>query len=162
MNFRFSPQRIDSVRSLRARAGYTLIELTIVMVIGGIVTTMSMGKVHTLLSQQRVVHAATAVQNDLEAAFQIAGRNRKPVQIAYDAGKQRFTIGERGGSAMYYRRTNLGSQAYGFSSTSVTVSRSPVAVFPNGMAEDTLLITFSSNGITKKLRMSRTGMVQVR
>jgi len=130
------------------------------MIIGGIVTTMSIGKVHTLLSQQRVVHAATAVQNDLEAAFQIAGRNRKPVQIAYDAGKQRFTVGERGGAAMYYRRTNLGSDAYGF--TSVTVSRSPVAVFPNGLAEDTLLITFSSNGITKKLRMSRTGMVQVR
>ena len=162
MKPRFSSQHIHSGRSLRARAGYTLIELAVVMIVGGIITTMSIGKVHTLLSQQRVVHAATAVQNDLEAAFQIAGRNRKPVQIAYDAGKQRFTIGERGGAAMYYRRTNLGKDAYGFNSTSVTVSRSPVAVFPNGLAEDTLLITFSSNGITKKLRMSRTGLVQVR
>ena len=132
------------------------------MIIGGIITTMSIGKVHTLLSQQRVVHAATAIQNDLEAAFQIAGRNRKPVQISYDAGKQRFTIGERGGAAMYYRRTNLGSQAYGFTTTSVTVSRSPVAVFPNGLAEDTLLITLSSNGITKKLYMSRTGLVRIK
>jgi hypothetical protein len=136
-------------------------ELAVVMMIGGVVTTMSMGKVHTLLSQQRVVHGATAVQNDLEAAFQIAGRNRKPVLISYDSTAQRFTIGDRTGS-MYYRRTNLSSQAFGFSRTSVGVSRTSLQVFPNGLAEDTLLITLSSNGITKKLRMSRTGLVQTR
>ena len=146
---------------MRARAGYTLIELAVVMIIGGIVTTMSIGKVHTLLSQQRVVHAATAIQNDLEAAFQIAGRNRKPVQISYDSTAQRFTIGDRTGS-MYYRRTNLSAQAFGFSRTSVGVSKSPVQVFPNGLAEDTLLITLSSNGITKKLYMSRTGLVRIK
>jgi Tfp pilus assembly protein FimT len=137
------------------------LELAVVMMIGGIVTTMSIGKVHTLLSQQRVVHAATAVQNDLEAAFQIAGRNRKPVQISWEADKQRFTVGERSGSSMFYRRTNLSSQAFGFTSTSVTVSKNPLMVFPNGLAEDNLLITFNSNGITKKLYMSRTGLVRV-
>ena len=131
------------------------------MLIGGIVTTMSLGKVHALLSQQRVVYAASAVQNDLEAAFQIAGRNRKPVQIAYDSTAQRFTIGDRTGS-MYYRRTNLSAAAFGFSKTSVGISRTPVAVFPNGLAEDTLLITLSSNGITKKLYMSRTGLVHIK
>ena len=131
------------------------------MLIGGIITTMSLGKVHTLLSQQRIVHAATSVQNDLEAAFQIAGRNRKPVQITYDSSAQRFTIADRTGS-MYYRRTNLSAQAFGFSKTSVGVSRTSVQVYPNGLAEDTLLITLSSNGITKKLRMSRTGLVQIR
>jgi prepilin-type N-terminal cleavage/methylation domain-containing protein len=146
--------------SLRARSGYTLMELVVVMMIGGIVTTMSMGKVHALLSQQRVVHAATAVQNDLEAAFQIAARNRKPVVISYDSTAQRFTIGDRTGS-MYYRRTNLSAQAYGFSRTSVGVSKTPLQVFPNGLAEDVLQVTFSSNGTTKKLYMTRTGLVKV-
>jgi len=158
---RFVSSRIHIGRSLRARSGFTLIELVVVMLIGGIITTMSLGKVHTLLSQQRVVHGATAIQNDLEAAFQIAGRNRKPVQISYDSSAQRFTIGDRTGS-MFYRQTNLSSQAFGFSKTSVGVSRVSTQVFPNGLAEDTLLITLSSNGITKKLRMSRTGLVQIR
>lgn len=161
MSLRFFLFRIHSRLSLRARAGFSLIELFVVMLIGGILTTMSLGKVHTLLSQQRVVHAATAIQNDLEAAFQIAGRNRKPVQISYDGSAQRFTIGDRTGS-MYYRRTNLSADAFGFSSTSVTVSKTPLQVFPNGLAEDTLLITLSSNGITKKLYMSRTGLVQIK
>ena len=148
-------------RSPRARSGYTLVEVAVVMLIAGVVTAVSLGKVHNLLSQQRVLHAATSIQNDLEAAFQIAGRNRKPVQISWDATAQRFTIGDRTGS-MYYRRTNLSSQAFGLSTTSVTVSRSPVQVYPNGFAQDTLLITLSSNGTTKKLRMSRTGLVQIK
>jgi prepilin-type N-terminal cleavage/methylation domain-containing protein len=159
---RFFSPRLQIRRSRRKRAGYTLLELAVVMMIGGIVTTMSIGKVHTLLSQQRVVHAATAVQNDLEAAFQIAGRNRKPVQISWDAAKQQFTVGDRVGSTMYYRRTNLSAQAFGLNPTAVSVSKTPLAVFPNGLAEDTLLITFSSNGITKKLYMSRTGLVRVK
>jgi prepilin-type N-terminal cleavage/methylation domain-containing protein len=152
--------RIQLDRVPRARSGYTILELVVVMMIGGVISAMSMGKVHALLSQQRLVHAATAIQNDLEAAFQIAGRNRKPVQISYDSTAQRFTIGDRTGS-MYYRRTNLSAQAFGFSKTSVGVSRTPVQVYPNGLAQDTLLITLSSNGITKKLRMSRTGLVQI-
>jgi len=128
------------------------------MMIGGIITTMSMGKVHALLSQQRVVHAATALQNDLEAAFQIAGRNGKPVQIRWNGSTQRFTIEDRTGS-MYYRRTNLSSQAFG--TMTVTCSRNPVEVYPNGIAQDEMLITLRSNGITKKVHMSRTGLVQI-
>lgn len=161
MNSRFSFLRVRPGLSLRARAGYTLVEVSVVMIVGGILTTLSMGKVHTLLSQQRVVHAATSIQNDLEAAFQIAGRNRKPIQISYDSAAQQFTVGDRTGS-MYYRKTNLSAQAFGFSRTSVGVSKSPLQVYPNGLAEDTLLVTLSSNGITKKLYMSRTGLVRVK
>jgi prepilin-type N-terminal cleavage/methylation domain-containing protein len=157
----FFSSRIHIGRATRARSGYTILELAIVMTIGGIVTAMSMGKVHTLLSQQRVVHAATAIQNDLEAAFQIAGRNRKPVQIKYESDKQRFTVGDLTGS-MVYRRTNLSAQAYGFSSTSITLSTNPLKVYPSGFAESDLLITISSNGITKKLSMTRTGLVQTK
>lgn len=158
---RFISPRIQLRFAPRARSGFSLIELVVVMLIGGIVTTMSLGKVHTLMSQQRVLHAATAIRNDLEAAFQIAGRNRKPVQISYDSTAQRFTIGDRVG-LMYYRRTNLSASAYGFTKTSIGISRSPVDVYPNGLAQDTLVITLSSNGITKTIYMSRTGLVRIK
>jgi len=129
------------------------------MLIGGVVAKMSIGRIHDLMSQQRVSHAATAVQNDLEAAFQIAGRNRQPVRIAWDASVQQLEITDRAGTT-FYRRTNLGRQAYGFASNSVTFSTWLVEVYPNGLANNSLLITLSSNGFTKRLRMSRAGLVQ--
>jgi prepilin-type N-terminal cleavage/methylation domain-containing protein len=152
----FSPRH----QSPRARRGYSLLELLIVMMVMGVMTRLSMGKVHALMSQQRVVYAATAIQNDLEAAFQIAARNRKPVQIQWTAATQQFAVTDRSGT-MYYRKTNLGKQAYGFSDTAVTVSQSPLQVFPNGLAASDLLITLKLNGVMKKLHMTRTGLVQI-
>ena len=148
-------------RALRARAGFSILELMVVMLIGGVMAKVSIGKIHDLMSQQRVVHAATAIQNDLEAAFQIAGRNRAPVRISWDATVQQLSITNRAGTTTF-RKTTLGRQAYGFASNAVTVSTSPLEVYPNGLAADTLLVTISSNGFTKKLRMSRAGLVQAR
>jgi hypothetical protein len=131
----------------------------VVVMIGGLMAKLSIGRIHDLMSQQRVAHAATAVQNDLEAAFQIAGRNRAPVRIWWDATVQQFSITDRAGT-MTFRKTSLSRQAYGFASNAVTVSTSPLEVYPNGLAADALLITISSNGFTKRLRMSRAGLVQ--
>jgi Tfp pilus assembly protein FimT len=133
----------------------------VVVMIGGMMAKLSIGRIHDLMSQQRVAHAATAVQNDLEAAFQIAGRNRAPVRIWWDATVQQFSITDRAGT-MTFRKTTLSRQAYGFASNAVTVSTSPLEVYPNGLAADTLLVTINSNGFTKKLRMSRAGLVQAR
>jgi len=146
--------------SLRARAGFSIMELLIVMLIMGVMAQLSMGRVHALMNQQRVVHAASAIRNDLEAAFQIAARNRKPVQIKWDAANQQFIIGDRSGS-MFYRKTNLGRQAYGFQNGEVTVSQSPLQVYPNGLAADELVITINSQGVKKMIKMSRAGLVQV-
>ena len=44
----------------------------------------------------------------------------------------------------------------------MTFSLSPYEVYPNGLAVDTLLITISKNGLTKKVWVSRAGMVQLR
>ena len=137
-----------------------MIELLVVLMLGGVMATLSIGKVHTLMSQQRVAHAATAIQNDLEAAFQIAGRNRKPVQIVWTPGAQQFSIMDRSGS-MFYRKINLSQQAYGFDASAVTASQLRTTVFPNGLAESDLLITISSNGVTKRLHMSRAGLVNI-
>jgi Tfp pilus assembly protein FimT len=137
-----------------------MIELLVVLMLGGVMATLSIGKVHKLMTQQRVVHAATAIQNDLEAAFQIAGRNRKPVQIVWTPGAQQFSIMDRSGS-MFYRKINLSQQAYGFDANTVTASQLRTTVFPNGLAESDLLITISSNGVTKRLHMSRAGLVNI-
>lgn len=147
-------------RRQHPRAGVTLLELMVVVMIMGVVGTMSAGRVHALIVHQRITRAASAVQNDLEAAFATSGRNRRPVRIAWDAASSQLQVTDRAGTKTY-RHTNLGRDPYGLVSGAVSVSRSPIEVFPSGLANDTLVVTITLENITKSVRMSRAGMIQI-
>jgi prepilin-type N-terminal cleavage/methylation domain-containing protein len=144
----------------RVRHGFTLIELLVVLVIAGVVGGLSAGKFHAIMIQQRVARAATAVQNDLESAFATAARNRRPIRIRWSSSSLQVTVTDRSG-ANVYRRTNLGRDSYGLTAADVNVSDTPVDVYPNGLADDTLMITFSVENVTKRVRMSRAGLVTI-
>ena len=137
-----------------------MIELMVVVVIMGVGFGVSAGRVHELMIQARVARAATAVQNDLEAAFAISARNRRPIRISWDATYMRLGVTDRAGT-LTYRQTGLGPNAYGLTAGAVTFSRSPLEIYPNGMANDTLTITLHQTNYVKRVRMSRTGMVLV-
>jgi prepilin-type N-terminal cleavage/methylation domain-containing protein len=147
-------------RRFPLRAGFTLLELMVVVMIMGVVGTMSAGRFHALIVHQRITRAASAVSNDLEVAFTTAGRNRRPVVITWDAATKELNFTDRAASKLY-RHRSLGRDPFGLTPGSVTVSRSSVEVYPTGLANDTLLITLSLENITKKVRMSRAGMVQI-
>jgi type II secretory pathway pseudopilin PulG len=137
-----------------------MIEIVVVLVIVGITSAMSAGRIHELIIQQRIARAATAVQNSLEAAFAIAGRNRHPVRIAWDSVAKQLGVTDRAGTTAY-RHTGLGPDPYGLSANSVSFSRSPVEVYPNGLANDTLTITLTAPNLIKRIHMTRSGLVQI-
>jgi prepilin-type N-terminal cleavage/methylation domain-containing protein len=139
--------------------GFTLLETLVVLVVVGVVSAMSLGKLHTIMVQQRGRRAATSLQTDLEGAFSIANRNRTPVRIAWDATNMQLNITDRAGTV--YRRTTLGRDPYGFRSGNVTVSSTPVEIFPNGLANTALTVTLTVESTTKTVSMSRAGMVRV-
>jgi len=145
---------------LRSRRGFSLLEITVAMVIVGLTSAASAGKVHDIMIQQRVARAATAMRNDLEGAFALAVRNRRPIRISWDATAMQLGVTDRAGTTAY-RHTNVGRDAYGLTSSAVSFSRSPVEVYPNGLANDTLTITLSTGGVTKRVRMSRAGLVLI-
>jgi prepilin-type N-terminal cleavage/methylation domain-containing protein len=140
------------------RTGFSLLELLIVLMIVGVVSALSAGRIHAIIVQQRVSRAATSLQSDLEAAFAIANRNRRPIRINWSTSSMQMQVTDRSGS-IFYRRTPLGQDAYGFTTSNVTFSRSPIEVFPTGLANDTLMITLTAEGNTRKIRMTRAGMV---
>jgi Tfp pilus assembly protein FimT len=132
----------------------------VVVVIMGVVGTMSAGRVHALIVHQRITRAASSVQNDLEAAFATAGRNRRPVRIAWDSATAQLKITDRAGSKTY-RHTSLGRDPYGLGFGAVVASSPVIEVFPTGLANDTLVVTITVENITKSVRMSRAGMVRI-
>lgn len=136
-----------------------MLELLTVMVIVGLVSAISAGRIHDVMVQQRLTRASNVIQTNAEAAFSIAARNRRPIRITWDSTRMQLDITDRGGTT-FFRRVGLGRDPYGLPPGTVKFSRSPLEVYPNGLANDTLLITLSTNSVTKKILVSRAGLVR--
>lgn len=159
LRFSTRNRRRGTALAQRPRTGFTVLELVVVMFVVILVTGMSMGKIHDIANQQKVIRAASTIRTSVEAAFSIAGRNRKPVRMSWDNTTMQFLVTDRAGTTVF-RRVALGSGPYSLPANSVTFSTSPVEVYPNGLANSTLTVTFSANKVTRTVSVSRAGMVQ--
>jgi prepilin-type N-terminal cleavage/methylation domain-containing protein len=141
------------------RRGFTLLELLVVIVITGVVTGLSMSKFSTYLAHERVAKAAVGIAGDINTAFAIPGRVRRPVRIRVDTGTMTLFVTDRAQSTTY-RQTSFGAR-YNLRGSNVSYYPAILEVYPNGFASDTMLITLTSNGITERVRVSKGGTVQV-
>ena len=151
----------------RARAGFTMIEMLIVVTVLGILTLMSMGQISNYVRERNVTSAAAVVRNDLQQAFAIAARNRRPVRLSFAASDTALRITNRENTVTYLRR-GLGAGAglmidpSDVAFCAKTCTNATVDVFPNGWASDTLAITISKGPYSRGIRMSRSGLVTTR
>jgi prepilin-type N-terminal cleavage/methylation domain-containing protein len=148
-------------RRIRTRRGFSILELVIAIVVIGIISSISVGKIHDLLVQQRVYRASNIIQTNVEAAWALAARNRRPIRISWDTASRQIKITDRAGTTTF-RKASLGQDPYGLPSGAVTFSNNPVEVYPDGLANNSLLITISvtSPAVTKRISVSRAGLVQ--
>ena len=156
--------RLTKPSRLRARPGFSIMEMLIVVILVGIIMSVAGLKMTGMMTQQRVIRAASTIQTDMETAFAVAGRNRAPMKIVFStsASSILLQVTDRTGATVY-RRSDL--KTMGMSNGDVTTSSAAVTVFPNGFASDTLsvLISVTRNGklYQRRVRMSRAGMVKV-
>ncbi|MEO5568592.1 MAG: type II secretion system protein [Gemmatimonadaceae bacterium] len=149
---------------LRARPGFSIMELVIVVMLAGVVMSVAGLRVSGMITQQKVVRAASTIQGDMELAFAVAGRNRAPTKLVWSSSASAVMLRvTNAAGTQEFKRTNL--KSIGIFNGDVTVSSSAVTVFPNGFASDTLSLTISvtKNGKTykRRVRMSRAGLVKV-
>jgi prepilin-type N-terminal cleavage/methylation domain-containing protein len=154
-----------SLRPCRARTGFTLIETLIVMSMLGVIALLSMGRISEYVRERNVAAASSMVRNDLQQAFAIAARNRRPVRVSFADTALRIT--NRENSVTYVRRglgvgggLNLNPADVTFCTS--TCSNATIDVFPNGWASDSLTVTISKGSYTRGVHMSRSGLVTTR
>lgn len=156
------PRRSRARSGLRTRAGFSVMEMLVVVIVVGIIMSVAGVRVSGMMSQQRVIRAASTVQTQMELAFAVAARNRSPTAIIWSPGSMILQVTDRAVTREYGR---IDMKEIGLPYGAVTTSSNSVSVFPNGFASDTLSMTFSvtSNGTTfsRRVRMSRAGLVKV-
>lgn len=143
-----------------SRRGFSLLELLVVVTIAGVVTGLSMSRFSNYLAHERVAKAAVGIATDVNTAFAIPGRIRRPVRIRVDTSAMSLVVTDRAQSTTY-RKTPFGSR-YNLKSSNVSYYPSVLEVYPNGFASDTMLITLTSNGYTQRVRVTKGGTVQVK
>lgn len=142
------------------RRGFTILELLIVVVMMAILASVSMGRTSKMITSWRVTRAAQAFSEELQTAFSLVGRNRKPLMITFDTTTMELRMTDRAG--VVYRRRQFGKDSeYKLKSKNIMASRLSLEVYPPGLAADSLSVSMTSNGKGKRVRMLRGGLTQV-
>ncbi len=149
----------------RARKGFTLVELLIVLALIGIVASIAIRSVGDTMRRDRVVKSIAILSTDLEQAFAVAGRLRAPVRLLFDSTKRTFSVANRSDTTLKYRTRQFatGDLALDY----MSVSRNTLDIMPSGLSTDTLSLRigiYSKNGTTydRTIRMTRGGLVRVK
>lgn len=145
-----------------------------VVVIAGIIVGISVSKLNTTMTQQRIIRGANSIASQMRYAFTLAQRNRKPVRLYFHKDSLLFSVMNRAQTQVYERvvlGTKSGTHIEGLGLTTSQFSFYPttgiVEVYPTGYASDSMSITISApSGTTgvdsKRVRMTRAGLVQVK
>lgn len=154
---RFVPNS-DS-RSPRKRRGFTLPEAMIVVVILGVMFSISLPRFNQTVRQRRVISATTALNADMPVAFSLAARQRKPVTLTYDAATGEVRVNDRATDSLYLRRALRSSSEYQLDS--VTMTPSTVQIFPNGVASAPFTMRLFNGSFVRQINVGRTGHTRV-
>lgn len=141
---------------MRGRAGFSLIELMVVVTIAGLLIGITAGPIGRQIARDRVLRSANVVQGMVTEASQLAVRRREPVRISLNGTVLQIT--NRAGTTVIKRR-NFGPD----SDLRATLAVSPdtgITIFPSGRADHPLTVTVSGTDISSTVTRTATGIVR--
>ena len=149
----FSPRRPHG------RRGFTLVEILIVLVVLAIMLAAGAPAVARKISNSRVQNSARVVAGDIEEAFSLASRQRRPVRIAVETDSMRVRIIDRA-TGTVIRTRRLGADQ-DLKVETIAATAASVDIFPSGVASGPITITLTTQGYSQRVTMTRVGRVRV-
>lgn len=140
--------------------GYTLVEMTVVVVVMAILAGSALMRLTPGLESSRISRAAAILAADLRYAQAMAARQRMPVVVIVQPSVKAYVIRDRA-TATVFRQRSLGQDTdYMVGSMTATPGTS-IEIFPNGASQTTTTITITLGSLTRQIRFSRAGHVRI-
>jgi prepilin-type N-terminal cleavage/methylation domain-containing protein len=136
--------------------GFTLIELMIVVVIVGLLLSVSIPSVGRQVSTDRANRSAAVILGMLDEAGQLAVRRSQPVTVTFSSGT--LNIADRGSGTVLKSRSFGG--ANDLKGTVVLNPSTGVTIFPNGRGSAALTVTVTGGSATATVSRTATGILR--
>jgi len=140
-------------------AGFSLIEILIVLIIVGIMTGLAYVRFGPAFERSRVRAAANIVAADLQTAQILAARERKPIVLNINTTARTYEITTRAADTVYLTRTMTSETDYGVDTLKSSVAA--IQFYPNGITSGTVSITVATNTYSRIVTLSRAGQIRV-
>ena len=136
-----------------------MVEMMIVVVILGTMFAIAFPRMGKSTRQRRVIAAANALNADVPVAFSLAARQRKPVEVSYDASSGEIRVTDVATDSIYIRRPLRSSSEYLLDA--VTMNPATVTIYPNGVSSSAFTIRLANGDFARQLSVARTGFSRV-
>jgi type II secretory pathway pseudopilin PulG len=139
--------------------GFTMVELGLTLVVIAIMTAMMIPKIGRVMQATRVNRQTAIVAGDLEQAFTLAARFRKPMRLSCTCGTGTYTVADLSDGTVRLRRT-LGQDA-DLGSVTLAFNNNPVDIYPSGVSTVGLTARLTSGISTRAVTLSTAGLVRI-
>jgi len=154
------PGTPNRARPMSAQPGFTLMEALIVVILIGIIGSMAVPSIARSLTATKVDRGAMTVASDIEAAFSLAARTRKPITLFVDSINKRIEVRDRATATVLQRHFYSATESeYGL--TRLAPSTSKIEIYPNGLASSGFTIYAYAAPSLRAVRVRRTGQIRV-
>jgi prepilin-type N-terminal cleavage/methylation domain-containing protein len=147
-------------RPIGSRSGFTMIELALTLTVIAIMTAMMIPRFGRTMNSHRVARTAALVAGDLEQAFTMAGRYRKPLRITVTTGTASYTVTDVAGGTLRLSR-QLRDSDLGNMTVTLPNGGGTVDVFPSGFSTAPLLVRITAGNSTRGISLSTAGLVRI-
>jgi Tfp pilus assembly protein FimT len=139
-----------------------MIELALTLTVIAIMAAMMIPRFGRVMNSTRVSRSVAIVASDMEQAFTLAARYRKPMRITCTCGTGTYTIADRTGGTVRLRRQlrdgDLGNMTLAWTAAGGVTT---VDVFPSGVSTATLQLRITSGSSTRAVTLSTAGLVRI-